>query len=538
MRQFLLTLGIFSFFCAAGDPVRSQENTAHLDGLMKEYFAATKDQAKSSAIGALLSSGADIQEVERRLRIGRHYAKDVPTGWQALENECLDGKRRPFHLYAPMDYTSDHKYPFVVFLHGAVSRAEVPQAREMESLRKDFEKDIPPGFLIILPTGAKGATWWDKVGAANILAQVDYAKRRYNVDPDRIFLWGFSDGGSGAYWMAMNRPSPWAGFIAYSGNLATAAIGPYQVYPGNMGNRPVLAANGGREPMPSYNAWFMREWIDQLRQAGVSIDWKNFPQAGHDPGYFKEDRPRFDKFVLNAKRSGKPNHVAWETSDAEAGRCDWVQIDQIKDVGNNADLKDANLVSFDGPPIPAGLFANIDAKFKGPGLRISQVPAGSLEEKAGFQANDVIVKFEGEDIKSIQDLNKIYLDKIFPNKKSGDSLSGEYERGGKTFPFTLQTAKVARQPIYKRDKPSGAIDVRVEGNRIAVKVRNVAKYTLLIDRQHFDLAKPIQVLTNGKESFNEIVKPDLRFILTLAAEDNDPFNVYCGRIEIEVQSGR
>ena len=538
MRLVFLAPAILSFFCTAGAPLISQENPSQLDSLMKDYLAATTDQAKSAAIGNLCKSGAGVEEVERRLRIGRTYVKDVPVGWQGLANECLDGKRRPFHLYVPLTYASDQKYPLVVFLHGAVSRADVPPVREMEALRRDFEKDLPPGFLIILPTGSKGATWWDKVGAGNILAQLDYAKRRYSVDGNRVFLWGFSDGGSGAYWMAMNHPSSWAGFIAYSGNLATAAGGPYQIYPGNLVNRPVLAANGGREPMPMYNAWFMHEWIDQLRQAGAPIDWKSFPQAGHDPRYLMEDRPRFDKFLLDIRRASKPNRVAWETSNAEAGRCDWVQIDRIKEIGSNADLKDVNLVSFDGPPIPAGLFGNIDFKFKGPGLRISQVPARSLEEKAGFQANDVIVKLEGEAVKNIQDLNKIFLDKIFPNKKSGDSLSGEYERGGRPFPFTLQTAKVPRQPVYKRDQPSGAVDVRAQGNQIAVKVRNVAKYTLLIDRQQFDLAKPIRVLTNGKESFNEIVKPDLRFMLTQAAVDNDPSTVFCGRIEIEVQSWR
>jgi predicted esterase len=538
MRLVFLAPGIVSLFCAAGAPSRSQENSSQLASLMKAYFAASNDQEKSAAIGVLCKPEASIEEVERRLRIGRTYVKDVPTGWQALANLCLDGKSRPFHLYAPPNYAPDHAYPLVVFLHGAVSRPDVPPVREMEGLRKDFENDVPPGFLIILPTGAKGATWWDKVGAANVLAQVDHAKRRYHVDRDRIFLWGFSDGGSGAYWMAMNRPSPWAGFVAYSGNLMAPASGPYQIYPGNMVNRPILAANGGREPVPGFNAWYVQEWIDQLRQARAPIDWKNFTQAGHDPRYLMEDRPRFDKFLLATRRASKPNRVTWETSNAEAGRCDWVQIDRIKNVGNNADLKDVNLVSFDGPPIPAGLFGNIDVQFKGPGLRISKIPAGSLEEKAGFQANDVIVKLEGEGVKTVQDLNTIFLDKIFPKKKSGDSLSGEYERGGRTFPFTLPTAKPERQPIYKRDQLSGAIDVRAEGNRIAVKVRNVAKYTLLIDRQQFDLNKPIQVLTNGKESVNEIVKPDLRFMLTQAAEDNDPSTVYCGRIEIEVQPGR
>src|SRR5688572_19757599 len=214
----LLFAGIYLFL------VRTEEPPG-LDGLMKAYFDAADEKVRGETIDRLCASGAKDGDVERLLRAGRTYAKDVPTGWQALENECLDGKRRPYHVYAPPDYDPGKKYPLVVFLHGAVSRTNVPSPKEMESLRRDFEKDVP-GFLIILPTGAKGATWWDKVGTSNVLAQVDHVKRRYNVDEERVFLWGFSDGASGAYWMALSRPTPWAGFMAYSANVAAADLGP------------------------------------------------------------------------------------------------------------------------------------------------------------------------------------------------------------------------------------------------------------------------------------------------------------------------
>jgi hypothetical protein len=190
---------------------------------MKAYFDATDEKGRAEAIDRLCASGAQARDVERLLRAGLPYAKDVLTGWQALEIEGFDGKRRPYHVYAPPEYDPGKKYPLVVFLHGAVSRANGPSTQEMESLRKDFEKEVP-GFLIILPTGAKGAAWWDKVGTSNILAQVVHVKRRYNVDENRVFLWGFSDGGSGAYWMAMSRPTAWAGFISYSANVAAADV--------------------------------------------------------------------------------------------------------------------------------------------------------------------------------------------------------------------------------------------------------------------------------------------------------------------------
>jgi predicted esterase len=534
MRAALLSTVLV--FVIAFTSARAQVEPSRVDVLLKAYFDATDEKSRGEAIDKLCASGATARDLEKRLRIGRAYARDVPTGWQALESEGLDGKRRAFHVYAPPDYQPGKKYPLVVFLHGAVSRANGPSVKEMEALRKDFEKDVP-GFLIILPTGAKGAAWWDKIGTSNFLAQVDHVKRKYNVDEDRVFLWGFSDGGSGAFWMAMSRPTAWAGFMAYSANVAAADLGPYQVYPRNLMNRPLLAANGGREGSPGYNARFVEQWIDQMRAGGARIDWQGFPRAGHDPRYLAEDRPRFDKFIGATRREARRPHIAWETTTAEVGRCDWLRVDEIKDVGNNHDIPDVNLQSFDGPPIPVDLLQNIDPKSKGPGLRVLRVVPDGPTAKAGIEANDVIVSLEGVEVKSLADLNDLFIDKIFP-KKHGDPISGEVRRGDEVRKFTLSTEKMPRQPVLKRKQPAGAVEARAQGNRIDVKARNVARYTILVDREQWDLKKPIRVFTNGKVSFQGIVEPDVRFLLTQFAADNDRTTIYCARIEVVVPRGQ
>jgi poly(3-hydroxybutyrate) depolymerase len=535
MRSALLST-IFIVAGACTSCARAKEEPLRTDEPLKAYFDATDDKGRAEAIDRVCASGATAQDVEKRLRSGRAYAKDVPTGWQALDIDGPDGKRRAYHVYAPPDYDPGKKYPLVVFLHGAVSRTNGPSPQEMEGLRNNFEKDVP-GFLIILPTGARGAAWWDKVGTSNILAQVDHVKRRYNVDEDRVFLWGFSDGGSGVWWMAMSRPTPWAGFIAYSANVAAADLGAYQVYPRNLMNRPLLAAAGGREGSPAYNARFVEQWVDQMRAAGARIEWQGFPKAGHDPRYLAEDRPRFDKFLGTTKREARRAHVVWETTNPDVGRCDWLRIDEVKDVGNNHDIQDVNLLSFDGPPIPVDLLTNIDPQSKGPGLRVLRVVEGGPTAKAGIEAGDVIVTVEGVEVKAVQDLNDIFIDKIFP-KKLGDPIAGELRRGNEIRKFTLTSEKTPPQPVLKRTQPAGAVEARAQGNRIDVKARNVAEYTILVDPEQFDLSQPIEVVTNGKESFRGIVAPDVRFLLNQFAADNDRATIYCARIEVVIPPGK
>ena len=86
--------------------------------------------------------------------------------------------------------------------------------------------------------------------------------------------------------------------------------------------------------------------------------------------------------------------------------------------------------------------------------------------------------------------------------------------------------------VYRRDRLTGSIYVSAKGNEIAVTTRNVGRYTLFLSSEQFDLATPIRVTTNGKESFFGDVAPDIEFMLRQAAVDRDRRAVYEARIEI------
>src|SRR4029434_9934930 len=105
------------------------------------------------------------------------------------------------------------------------------------------------GSRILCALGQRGATWFDQVGRANLLAQLAAVKRQYNIDEDRVFLGGFSDGGSGALVMGLYDRTRWPCFYALSGSIIAASIAPDEAFPANLANRPVHAANGGIDPL-------------------------------------------------------------------------------------------------------------------------------------------------------------------------------------------------------------------------------------------------------------------------------------------------
>lgn len=75
-----------------------------------------------------------------------------------------------------------------------------------------------------------------------------------------------------------------------------------------------------------------------------------------------------------------------------------------------------------------------------PGLYIQEVLKNSGAEKAGLQAGDRIVKADNTDIKEYSDIAKIMKD-----KKPGDTLSLEVERGRETVQVTVHLTQVLDQ---------------------------------------------------------------------------------------------
>jgi hypothetical protein len=365
---------------------------------------------------------------------------------------------------------------------------------------------------------------------ANILGQLAAVKRRYNIDEDRVFVAGFSDGGSGALVMGLYYPTPWAGLLALSASVMVAAIAPDDAFPANLANRPIHAANGGIDPL--YPSALQKIFIDQLREQGARLAWTDYPTSGHEGSYLEQENPKANQFVLKTARDPAPKHLVWETSHPQVGRCDWVRIDEVRDVGNNRGPEPSNLILV-GPPqftlIP-------DMAFAGPGLRVQQVPPGSLGQAAGLKPDDVLTRLDGHELKTIADFLKVGLTRILTMKK-GDTVRGEYRRGDAIRTFRVEVPELPRVSIFKRSGPAGRLEVKASGNRIDVTARAVARYTLLIRRGMFDLGQPIQVVTNGAESWNARVKPDLAFMLAQAVEDDDRSTVSCAKIQIPVPPG-
>jgi hypothetical protein len=306
-----------------------------IDAAFAQFWDA-KTPADAAKAGAdVAKSGATFEDAYARLRQGRVYAKTPPTG-------AIRGKRGRFEywLNVPASYDPSRRYQVRVQLHGGVMR---PDSR----LRGDGTVRLPGAEQIyISPAGWSDAPWWSDTQVDNLRAIVDSVKRAYNVDENHVVLSGVSDGGTGAYFVAMRDTTPYASFLPLNGYvlvLRSPELLAGDLFLNNLRNKPLFIVNGGRDPLYPIDA--VEPSIVHMNRGGVAIVYRPQLDAGHDTSWWPALRDDFETFVRTHPRAPLPDTLTWETSDTRAwNRAHWLVIDSLGSTATDArDLADLNL---------------------------------------------------------------------------------------------------------------------------------------------------------------------------------------------------
>ncbi|MFL6196689.1 MAG: alpha/beta hydrolase [Thermoanaerobaculia bacterium] len=115
-------------------------------------------------------------------------------------------------------------------------------------------------------------------GAEGLRRFVDIAVERYPIDPERIVVVGFSQGGMMAYDLALRQPSRFAGVAALSSWFPPPLAEDLPKLPEQEGF-PVLIVHGTRDDRIDVER--ARESREALRPYGVAITYREF-EMGHE----------------------------------------------------------------------------------------------------------------------------------------------------------------------------------------------------------------------------------------------------------------
>jgi poly(3-hydroxybutyrate) depolymerase len=339
MKRLFYVTALIGLIVAIRPSLAQNRSTA---SLFEKFWIASNPIDAEKAAGEIANSGVAFDEVFRRLKAGRTYAAK-PSGVVMLNNKTHDGFEHYFAVNVPVNYDPTKRYQLRFQLHGGVGGRQTNQPRgngEIGNLAGPAEQ------FYVLPYSWHEAPWWSNDQVLNFDAMIDALKRAYNIDENRIVLAGVSDGGTGAYYLAMRDTTPFASFAPLNGFimvLGNPEIEDGNIFPMNLRNKPMFVVNGGRDPL--YPIAEVEPYVKHLSSNGVQIAYYPQLEAAHNTSWWPELKGTFEQFVTDHPRDPDPDTLVWETADLSHNRAHWLVIDKLGDQPTDPEeLNDMNVL--------------------------------------------------------------------------------------------------------------------------------------------------------------------------------------------------
>jgi predicted peptidase len=181
-------------------------------------------------------------------------------------------------LYLPADYGRDaqRRWPLIVFLHGSGERGGDPQRLTSIGLPQVLQSRSDLPFVVVSPQLPPGESWSDNGGM--ITALIDWIEAQYAIDPQRIYLTGFSLGGSGTWALGLSSPERFAALVpvAAGWDLGSDAVPPNIC---ELASKPIWVFHGAQDETvkPAQSEVLVKA----LRACGSDVRYTLFPKATH-----------------------------------------------------------------------------------------------------------------------------------------------------------------------------------------------------------------------------------------------------------------
>ena len=517
-------------FCTAGPALAGQSDDDALDEAVAAFWAASTDDEIAAAAAAILATEPGIEAIWGRLRAGRAYARDVPIGRRLLARENRDGVEHGYVVRVPENYDPAARYPVIVYLHGGVARPK----REDGTWWRREERLARDDAVVVAPASWNESLWWQDTQIENLAGVLNDLKRTYNLDENRAYLIGISDGATGAFYHALKATTPWAAFLPFNGHpvvLANPASGvDGEMHVTNLRNKPLFIVNGGRDPL--YPVASVVPFMRLFQQAGVFLDFRPQEEAGHDVSWWDDEKPAMDAFMSEQARRPLPARLSWETERTDRyNRAHWLVITELGEVEGEPPLDAYNTVLDGASGLPLGINM-IGQMVDGSGLRVLEVAPDSIASASGIVNDDTIVEVEGQSGPTVEDLKQALI-----GFAPGQRIPMVVQRGGERIDVTLdypaEAAPRGRQAFPHTLAP-GRVELDQQRNTVMAYTRGVRRFTLLISPEQFDFTEPIAVVVNGVTAFEGMVEPDVATLLRWVATDQDRTAMYGAELDIEV----
>lgn len=216
---------------------------------------------------AVLLVGGDALRADEQAQPGKQVE-------QSLASPALPGEKLGYLLFLPKDYgASDHKWPVMLFLHGAGERGDDLPLVKMHGPPKLVEERPDFPFIVISPQCPKDH-WWPGDVQQHLLAELlDSVLTRFQADPQRVVVTGLSMGGFGSWTLTARHPNRFAAAVPICGggdpdDAQKLKTQPFWVFHG---------AKDLGVPLK-----LSEDMVGAIQTAGGTAKLTVYPEAGHD----------------------------------------------------------------------------------------------------------------------------------------------------------------------------------------------------------------------------------------------------------------
>lgn len=227
----------------------------------------------SAALGACATVDTGIDRIDTAPVLDPAVLKALPdTGFEAGEFRAKNGVRIPYRWLAPNNADEDDRYPLVVVMHSSGQIGDDNAAQLNGFARTWASPEIRtryPVFVLVPQFPTRSAEYDDPAkpqlaratpALTAALEAVDAFAAEHPVDKRRIYVTGFSMGGSASWLAPLLRPDLFAAAVPMSG------IAPDRESASRLAGLPILALHGDADTENPIDS--DRAMIAAIRNAG------------------------------------------------------------------------------------------------------------------------------------------------------------------------------------------------------------------------------------------------------------------------------
>ncbi|TAE90451.1 MAG: alpha/beta hydrolase [Verrucomicrobia bacterium] len=269
-------------------------------------------------------SKSEAEEMSRRLWQERVAQLRAERAQEMSERRLTIGQHTMRFLSREIGDAPKTGRPLVISLHGG---GNAPAAVNDSQWQNQIRLYSPEGSLYVAPR-APTDTWnlWHESHIDALFDRlIENCVAIQGVDPERVYLMGYSAGGDGVYQLAPRMADRFAAAAMMAGH-------PNEAKPDGLRNLPFALLVGGQDAAFQRNQ-VAAQWAAELDRFEKTSPgeyrhfFRSYPECGH---WMNGQDAEAVPWMLEHRRMAWPKKVTWLQDDSLASRFYWLSVDLAK----------------------------------------------------------------------------------------------------------------------------------------------------------------------------------------------------------------